>query len=770
MKKGNSDYSRLVPESQKDASYHKRQYDQVINSGTLSTQIIGPVSKNYSFYLGLDAEDMKSVHRTVLVDNNGNPFPVYPINANAISGAIKHKVGKILQRKSRITARAINPEAISRKEEGRLDIEAEFRMLPIDMKIQDNIGIGMISEDRPKTRDETDTAKKNYREKGELIYDRILRYHNRVSEMDHERLLMYEASQVAGITHAYVHADRGFPEVDRLEPDMVLLDADSNDPLFTDAKFVVVMKYEPIENIAMKYEMRESDLEKLYSYSNNSGYGSMRPVQAIPGLEGVNTLRTIGGTSHALVVKAFWYDVEKRRLVESKGKNGYTHVHDEEDTKKPRKGRDVVVRYDRQQVRYCTVIAGEFIPQEGWGKYKNAYREYGDPMKTRLPVVSWAPNWRNGKLTSTVQELIPLQAMIDRCWMMVDKAMRNDRGKILANDVSQVPKGMTHEQQMNTAEIRGYFPYNGSDYITPGNYRQLISLDLSLPPAVVTYLEIASRAQLQIDGMIGLTQSEKGEANIPGQKVGTVRSSIQQSSVQHRFETNMWDRFEARVAEQVLDLFRPIILEDKERYAHVIGDDGVQWLSRKKNFDTEDYGIDIEADDLDQDRVATIQQTIANAIQGNPSLIVSGIEMLVEDNYRSSLEKLREVLSKQKNEAQQAQRTQMMMEQQARQSEMQARDQQVQQQRQADMQKVQMMEEMRAMREERIKNQDIMGKFYITQEQGKQALDQARMREAAEYTKLNREYDRREDIESLKSETDIQIARMNRANRESNNM
>lgn len=768
MKKQNSKenpYSYFIPEKKKGRKYHKDKHDLFLQSGMLSSGIVSQMQNNWDWYLG--TFDMYDVHRNVLVDNEGNPFPIDPINSNAILGAIHHKIGRIHRRKSRVTARAISPDAIGRKEDGRMDIEADFRMLPFDMRAQDATGVPLISQNRPKTREEADEAIMNYREKGEDTYDRLIRHHYAESEMDHVKLLLYEKVQVLGIAHVHIHSNRGYPEVKSIPPEMVLVDSDATDPHFTDAKFVVIMEYKPIQDIATEFSLDEEDRKKIddYDRGNSRLGGGFSTGSIIGGLPGTQAIKKIGSVQHALVTTCYWYDIEKRRLIEE-SRNGFNHTQDEEDTKPPKKGRKVIERYDREHVRYCTVIAGDIVPHDGYGKLENAYREYGENwMKTRLPVVSWAPNWKNGKLTSTVQQIWPLQVRIDRFWMMLDRAMRNDRGKIVANDVSQTPDFMTPEQQMATAEVQGYFPYNGSDYTTPGNYRQLISLDLSMPPGVQLYRDLAIFAQQQIDRIVGLTESEKGEANVPGQKAGTVRSSIEQSSVRHRYEASGFDRFMARIYEQVIDKFRLIIRDRPDRYTHIIGQDSLAWLQEHGSFDTEDYGIDIEADDLDRDRIASVQGLIDRAIQVNPSLLPEGLSMVIEDDYRSSIRKLSSLLKKQEFKMEQAQRTQAMMSQQAQQAQQQMRSQEIQAQREADMQKVQMMEELRAMREERVKAQEFQYRAAINQIEGQRALQEARMKEAGEDRRLNKEMDMREESNRMQAQTQLEIARMNRQRR-----
>lgn len=699
----------------KDKDYHENKHKEFVGSGFLSPSIALNAKYYRAWYNGLSNQELQQEHLHLLISNSGNAFPIDAIHTNRIGDHIKTLIGMQQRRMQKIIAKAQSPKAVSRRNNSLARMDTEFSFLPMDMAAQDQMGTPLIGQDRIADKETLEQAKLNYKEKGELLYERLLSHHYKVAEMKYKSLRLYEEAKVSGFCGVHMHIRRGYPEIELLNPGEILLQADSSDPHHGDDKAIAIAKYRAITDVATMWEISDEDLEKLSAGSNKGGSAHPSPIY---GMNNLLPMYESGGIPYVLEVTCYWKDIEKRKRVErdvGEEKLVYIQMEDEKTKSKDR----VIDTFEVECIRFCTILGGDFVPEGGYGKIKNMYHKPGDSWnKTLLPVVAWTP-------TGLVKELVPVQRLIDRCFMGIDKAIRNDKGQVIANDVSQIPDKMTFVDQDEMMNVYSQFLYNGAGYATPGNYRQLISLNLSLTESVRYYTDIIQVLVHEMEQIAGLPPVVKGEGiEAHNQKVGTVTNAIGQSTTRRRFDNMGFDRFMERMYEYIAQLFRISLAHDPKKFSHIIGDDLVRFVEEEGDFDFEEYGIHIEVDDLQESKKNAIQQILMSKVQSQQMSGYVGARAIAEDDYKTGLYAIWE-------EEQRIERRNQQMEQAKMQHESQIAESQ-----QAQMQQ---MEQMRMQLEQMkmdLQRELLAGKTNADLEKvrisGSQKMSEARLKEDAE--------------------------------------
>ena len=245
-------------------------------------------------------------------------------------------------------------------------------------------------------------------------------------------------------------------------------------------------------------------------------------------------------------------------------------------------------------------------------------------------------------------------------------ALKKDRGKFVINDVSQLPDDMTEADQMYLAEITGAFPITSRKYGANSGYNQYQTVDLSINwENVRSYIEIARMVAAEMTRITGVQPSRMGEIQAASQAVGVTDISRQQSMLRtERFFEGL-DIFAEMAMSLVLGQMKIAFTHDPDKYAHIVGDEGIRFLQSDTSFALDDYGAAVRTSVVGDREQQAIREMTTFAVQNQVLDFLPGLEIMLEENPREALESIRKYVAEQKNFQREAEQRMAMAEQQA---------------------------------------------------------------------------------------------------------
>lgn len=650
-----------IPESRKDLRYHKDYARAIISKTQFDGSFFERCRYNSAYYQS--KSDVRSDHNLMLNTAAHIEYPLDMYQHNYVRGLIEFAVGDIVERNTEIHGVALSKQALNRKDQGLLRMKARYLLRDFTIQQQDITGIPLISPDDPSDDYQFAEKQKSYKEMGEIIYERCINDFWQRNKMDMRLALMTEDAHVEGITHCIPRIINNRVFLDSLRPGEVLFDDDATDLCLSDAGYYCIYRYMDLIDIQTLFNIPDEDMAKIEKSS-----GSFQ-LNALDGRQfRYNTSLIENGRKSYLVSEVYWIDAVQKKLTEEEGKNGFVHtkIRDMYHDKKPSKNEEIKAEFGLQMVRKCVIIGEDYVPEGHWGKVENQFRNHSNWTVTRIPVVSMAPRMRDKMITSTMDLLIPSDKFIDRCWFMIQKAMRKDRGKGMVSDTSQKPNEYTYLQQQYFFDVDGYMPINSGQIGGKGNYLSHQVLDMSISNTIQIYLGFIEAAKQSMREQAGITEPLMGANESVGTKTGVVQLQVRQASVRSFKYYKIFDTFLERLFENVINLYRICIKRDPEAYVHIIGSDGVKFMRDYPDFDMDDYGVFVKSVFRNQEVRDRVNSMLEYGLNSQSLPFDIALEVIRnEDNPQEALllmrEKLEQLRRKQEVEAKKAQAMEMQM-------------------------------------------------------------------------------------------------------------
>lgn len=684
-----------IPDSQKDERWHKLYCDSLISRSNFDPASLHEIVYAYDYTQGF--VDAHRDHNYVITSENGVQYPVDFINFNEIQGFVDQLIGEAHRKGFELTTKAASKHALSRKRQAEIEMEVDFGMMELYARDQRLMGIPVMRPDMPMSEGELAEKKKNYKEQGELIYQRMLDYWVLKYRWKKQVDQLLEDAIVGGRCFKQSMLVNGFPKPEVLDPRSVIWDQSCTDPWLSDAQYVGWLKYMPLTRVQEYWHLTSDEVKQI---ETNGGQ-----MVSLGGSEGASyrAVRNWNGEKQVLVARMEWKDTKKKIGFEYTSSTGVKHYMlkneeiDPEDAKKKidtnakRRKASRVVQKDVEIVRQCTVIGGTIV--RDWGPLENMVRTTDDWETTGFSITGYLPKWKFGRNVSIVQQLIPLQKLKDRALYYLMLAMKKDRGKFFANDVSQLPDDMTEADQMYVAEMLGELPFHSRRYGANSGYNQFQTIDLSLSrESVLAYVEIARLASAEMARITGIQPSRMGEIQAPTQAVGLTDISRQQSMLRTERFFEGFDIFTEMATTLVLGQMKIAFTHDPQKFAHIVGDEGIAFLQADLDFALDDYGTTVRTSiSADVDKAA-IQQMTSFAVQNGSLDYLMGLEVMLERNPREALETVRKFSEEQRARQQEAEQRMAAAQQAAMQQQQQAEDAKEQRKAEAQMESPRAME------------------------------------------------------------------------------
>jgi hypothetical protein len=229
-------------------------------------------------------------------------------------------------------------------------------------------------------------------------------------------------------------------------------------------------------------------------------------------------------------------------------------------------------------------------------------------------------------------------------------------------DVSQCPDDWDVDTVIKYLKTVGIAFINSKQSGTPSQFNQFQAFDLSLSSSVTNYLELSRWIDEEMDSVFGVNEARQGVVQGASQAVGVTRSALLQSSLTTAPYFKLFDQFGSKVWNHQAKLVK-IAWANKERFAPIIGDTGIDFLTEDVDLDLDDYGVFVSQTPKLLDDLNNLQQIIMAALQAGQLSFPQALSLLKEKDVMSGIRKFEKIAAEQEKAAQEQQLQQMQMEQ-----------------------------------------------------------------------------------------------------------
>lgn len=664
-----------VKESQKNQDYHRSYADWIIGQSLNSTYAIdyNATQACYDYFnTGSNPKDFSYLQTAP----DSSVLPAQWQTINKIYNKVMVLLGELMERGYDFEVTAINKEAKSRKLEAKEEARVMMRLAP-DLKEMDAYaGINPAMPILPETEEELDEFyDKNYKEEAEIIMYHALRYLDKKNGWDYERMALFRDLMIAGRCIVRNEIVDGIPVAKRVDPRFFIFDSFANDDFASDASYYGELEYIPLAQAAEQYNLTSEELnganEKYKEYlkilesktpknprqQELSGFESLNPSS------GLKWFKESGNGTRVLVCKAYWMDYKKFKIKESEDKYGNIHAKKMKPDSQDREG---VISKNLKIWRQATIIGGKFI--KNWGIMENMARDT-EPSKVAEaypPYTVLTPNNLSGRSISPVERSKGLQNLKDIITYQVQLAMARAGSAGFVYDVSQCPDDWDVDTVIKYLKTVGIAFINSKQGGTPSQFNQFQTFDLSLSSSVANYLELSRWIDEEMDSVFGVNEARQGVVQGASQAVGVTRSALLQSSLTTAPYFKLFDQFSTRVWNHQAKLVK-LAWANKERFAPIVGDAGIDFITNDIELDLDDYGVFVEATPKLLDDLSSFQQLVMAALQAGQMSFKDTLLLLKEKDVMSGIRKFEKITAENEKAAKEEEMQRMQMEQQMKQ-------------------------------------------------------------------------------------------------------
>lgn len=597
--------SIAVPESQKKEDYYEK-WVRAIVSSTFTDQWVAKydvLEMLYKYYQDGSSGDLTGYLQTA---PDGSALPAIWTSLNTIASTIDTLVGEMEARGYDIKVRALSKEAISRKLEEKERLRAERRILPSLLEAEQKTGIKLTSEEYiPQTEVELDHYMDySFKDKVEIIYEGILKFIAEYSHWDEKRKRLFMDTLIANRCIVRNEIVRGIPQPRVIEPRKFIFDPNSTDDMLSDSTFFGEAEYMPLPSAAEQYGLTMKEIQEAYNtYQEFLGMGDQIRAKAnystyfasIPS-QRVRWFRIIDGTPRCLVLRTCWRDIKTLRHKEDVvNKYGVEQtilkdVTNDEFIRK--RDADKVVTNTIEIWRQATLVGGKFLKE--WGECLNQPVDLNTLSVTKPPYEVWIPNFFDGRSVSKLEQLVTPQLLKDIAFYHVQLLMAKAGGKGIVVDMAMAPEGWTQADVITHLKTNNLVFVNSKEYqMGMGNMNLFDTFDLTLSESLQQYFTIMQYLDSQIGMMSGVSQERKGQVQGSSTAVGVYDAALYASSNVTRSLYEGFRRFCERVLQHQANLAR-IAWANKEVFAPIIGDVGIDFLREHIDLDLEEVGVFVQ--------------------------------------------------------------------------------------------------------------------------------------------------------------------------------
>ena len=605
---------------QKNKEWRKDNLDFADNHSFYHNTEVRQTLKNKIINLNLangivDIRDLTNVVNPSQIDASYVPdnIPHHPI----VVPKIDLLVGEEIKRRFDWWAVVINPDAISKKEEGK----KEYLMQRLTQMLEEN-----YEDDELKAKMEElgKYMKYSWTDIREKMANQILKYYWQEQEFAEkfmkgfkDALIMAEEIYMVDIVHDE-------PTLTKLNPLKVHAVRSGNSDRFEDASIIIIEDYKSANQLVDDYfdELKPEDIDQMLEYNTTSSKGeysddrnnhvlfadslgdstSYDDLFAIAELNGHtfnNNFTDMNGNIRELRVR--WKSLKKVKKIKFYDEYGEVQhrFESEEYISDKDMGEEETILWINEVWEGIKLGKDIYLKMR---PLKMQFTKANNPSKTHMGIIGQIYNTNQGRAVSLMDKAKNYQYMYDALWDRLNKSISTNYGKILELDLAKVPKGWEIEKWMHFAIVNKIAVV---DSFKEGNHGAATgklaggmntvggrSIDMETGSYIQQHINLLEFVKMEMGEICGITKQREGQIS-NRETVGGVERSVNQSS----HVTEHWFMLHESVKIRVLEAFletAKIALKstDNKRVQYILDDQTIEVLNMEnEDFAESDYGI-----------------------------------------------------------------------------------------------------------------------------------------------------------------------------------
>jgi hypothetical protein len=443
-----------------------------------------------------------------------------------------------------------------------------------------------------------------------------------------------------------------------------------------EAGWMVEWRYMPAHLVVDEYfeEMTEkyhSKLEELKGLRNAAHVGDLGPGRAavhyLTGSDMVDGLIQNEGSTIVRVIDFFWMSKKKVGFVTYIDEDGEAQEKIVDEDYKP--AIEPVYLGGIKEAEF--LLEGEHIDwnwiNQWWGATKvgndmylgiRPLPRYG--MDLDNPNAAIAPYCGIVTDYSLAEQLRPLQYLLNRIWYRLELMIARAKGKILINDLSQLPKSenMSIKQQQYYMDVYSQLYINsmeegrGKFQGQRSMFNQWREFDLTLSQAVGQLIDVVTKIEEMIGHVSGVSEQRLGNIET-NELVNNVNRSVTQSSHITEFLFFNHDKAKRMVLEHLLE-YAKIAYPNGHKGQYITDQMERVFYSMDPEFANHNYGIFVSNSAKEDQIIEQLRNIAMQAVQSGTATLSEVAKVLKSESIVEA-EKLLEEIDERMAQAQQAQ-------------------------------------------------------------------------------------------------------------------
>ncbi len=666
-----------------------------IVSGGQTHTAHGEMQTYYNLYNSIfDEKDFKKITNPFKVEEG---FPATPQDFNIIRPKIDLLIGEETKRPLNFRVVRTSQEATSELMETQKQLLMQYMQAAVmaqmgpeeQQQFQEQLQNGevMPPEQIAKYMD------KDYKDIVENTAYHTLTYLREKLGIDNEFIKGWKDALISGQEVYYVGVLNAEPYMERVNPMYFSYDKSPDLEFIEDGAWCCRRMRLPITEVYDRYydKLTEKDLIKLEELinavpANNLGeHGIRDDFRGIQLHFYDNPIYDEKGNHNVNVWHCCWKSFKKINYVTTQDEQGQLQVDIVDETYQPT-GSEISIEPDW----IVEVWEGYRCSNDlyfGIQPIEYQHVSIDNPNSQKLPYCGAIYSNTNSRPRSLVSILKPLQYMYIVLWYRLELAIARDKGKVVNMDVTQIPKsmGITVDKWMHylsSVGVNFINPYDtqwnvpGREGGKPAQFNQITALDLTMSNVIAEYIQLMDKIEQLAGTISGITEQRQGAIST-SELVGNVERSVTQSS--HITEPLFW--VHAQVKRHVLNMLLNTAkgawqATGKDKLQYIFDNGERAFLDVTQKFYYEDMDVFVSDTSKDLENIQKLQQLIQPAMQNGASLLEAA-EILTNDNFNIIKQKLKDMQTRQEQQAQQQQQAQAEQEQKIQEMQNQAKEQEL---------------------------------------------------------------------------------------------
>lgn len=666
-----------------------------IVSGGQTHTAHGEMQTYYNLYNSIfDEKDFKKITNPFKVEDG---FPATPQDFNIIRPKIDLLIGEETKRPLNFRVVRTSQEATSELMETQKQLLMQYMQSALmaqmgpeeQQQFQQQLQSGevMPPEQIAKYMD------KDYKDVVENTAYHSLVYLREKLGIDNEFIKGWKDALISGQEVYYVGVLNSEPYMERVNPMYFSYDKSPDLEFIEDGAWCCRRMRLPITEVYDRYydKLTEKDLIKLEELinavpANNLGeHGIKDDFRGIQLHFYDNPIYDEKGNHNVNVWHCCWKSFKKINYVTTQDEQGQMQVDIVDETYQP-VGNEISIEPDWIIEVWEGYRCGNDL-YFGIQPIEYQHVSIDNPNSQKLPYCGAIYSNTNSRPRSLVSILKPLQYMYIVLWYRLELALARDKGKVVNMDVTQIPKSMhiTPDKwlhYLSSVGVNFINPYE-EGWSIPGReggkaaqFNQITALDLTMSNVIAEYIQLMDKIEQLAGTISGITEQRQGAISST-ELVGNVERSVTQSS--HITEPLFW--VHAQVKRHVLNMLLNTAkgawqATGKDKLQYIFDNGERAFLDISQKFYYEDMDVFVSDTSKDLENIQKLQQLIQPAMQNGASLLEAA-EILTNDNFNIIKQKLKDMQTRQEQQAQQQQQAQAEQEQKIQEMQNQAKEQEL---------------------------------------------------------------------------------------------